>query len=227
MSAVLLVPRRAGEPYRDASWHWNRARWEELLGSDCSIVEGEHDDGGPFNRSAAINAAARAAGDWTVALIVDGDAFVSSRQAIAAINAAARTGELVLGYELYKKLNRSGSEKIMSGYAGSWEAFVTTTLTDSCSSAVAVRRDLWDAVDGFDEGFVGWGWEDVAFVIACTGYAGRRRIPGDLWHLWHPRSAERQEKSPTFPANKARAARYKQARKDPGAVRALLEELKA
>ena len=58
---------------------------------------------------------------------------------------------------------------------------------DACSSAVVVTRKTWDAVGGFDERFVGWGWEDVAFRCAVETVTGREltKIASTCWHLFH------------------------------------------
>ena len=59
---VILVPRRDGNPERDAVWAWVRAWWSREF-PDLPIVEGHHDTG-LFNRSAALNIASRLAGEW-------------------------------------------------------------------------------------------------------------------------------------------------------------------
>jgi hypothetical protein len=41
---------------------------------------------------------------------------------------------------------------------------------------------------GFDERFVGWGFEDMAFQATIVGLYGHERIEGDVYHLWHDRS---------------------------------------
>jgi len=71
MKPVILVPRRDDNGYRDELWQWVRAWWEREQ-SHMPIIEGYHTDG-LFNRSAAINTAARIAGDWDVAVIIDAD----------------------------------------------------------------------------------------------------------------------------------------------------------
>src|SRR4051812_1996385 len=78
---VLLVPRRA-HPDRDKLWEYAKARWEQYH-PDIRIVEGFHEEGA-FNRSAAVNIAARIAGDWDYAVVIDGDVFLKQSQVNAA-----------------------------------------------------------------------------------------------------------------------------------------------
>ena len=61
MKPVILVPRRDDNGPRDELWNFCRAWWEREQ-SHMPIVEGYHTDG-LFNRSAAVNRAARLAGD--------------------------------------------------------------------------------------------------------------------------------------------------------------------
>ena len=56
---------------------------------DYRVVEGEHTEG-PFNRSAAINAAAKLAGNWDVAVIADADTWVPYAQLDEAVRLARR-----------------------------------------------------------------------------------------------------------------------------------------
>ena len=87
MRTVFLVPRRADGGHRDKVWAWCRRRWETLF-PDVPIYEGHHDEG-LFNRSAAINNAARAAdadGHWDLAIVIDSDVLLPLTQVRAAIN---------------------------------------------------------------------------------------------------------------------------------------------
>ncbi|HZP76285.1 MAG TPA: glycosyltransferase family 2 protein [Pseudolabrys sp.] len=63
----------------------------------------------------------------------------------------------------------------------------------SCNLAVA-RRDF-DAVDGFDAGFSGWGKEDSDIIVRLL-HAGVRRRDGSfatgVIHLWHPEADRSQ-----------------------------------
>ena len=95
MRTVLLVPRRDDRGQRDALWRWCKARWERYFG-DIPIYEGYHDEG-PFNRSAAVNTAARMAdadGRWDLGIVIDSDVFLKVSSVRAAIDTAARTGKV-------------------------------------------------------------------------------------------------------------------------------------
>jgi len=220
---VILVPRRADHGPRDRLWQFSRRWWAEAF-PDWPIVEGHHDDG-PFNRSAAVNQAAALAGDWNVAVVIDAD-VIPTRHAILGAVAVARADVPACGFHLRRHLTQKGTERVLAGDRGSWVPHVKQDHRDSVSGAYVVSRPVWDAVGGFDETFRGWGWEDVAFKLATETIAGYDmvRIAGDLWHLWHPVTAERDEKRPEFQANRERARRYRAAKHDPAAMRDLLDE---
>lgn len=226
MRVVILVPRRAGIEDRDRLWTFAHHHWSQLFPT-WEIVEGFHDQG-PFNRSAAINAAARTAGDWDVAVIIDADVLADRDPVIAAVELAAATGRMVLGYHERISLNPHGTTKVMAGFTGGWKgpSMVAREHLDSCSSCVVVRRDLFDAAGGFDEAFVGWGWEDVCARITFETLSGQPmvKIAGSLFHLHHRTSHENNQRAPTLTANKERADRYKAAHWDVDAIRALRGE---
>jgi hypothetical protein len=223
MRTVVLVPRRSDGGRRDVLWTWLAQRWKQDR-PDWEVFEGHHNDG-LFNRSAAINTAARAAGQWDVAVIADADSLAGADQLQQAVDLAATSGTMVIAYTRYVYLNRTMSDLILAGFTGSWWDGVEFTLANTCSTMVAVPRKLWNAVGGFDEGFVGWGWEDCAFSASCAALGGRTRIPGEVWHLWHPPSGENNQDSPEWQAGLARLNRYSACEEDPKKTRALLVEL--
>lgn len=221
---VILVPRRAGIEDRDRLWQFVRDWWQEGH-PDWPIIEGHHEVG-PFNRALAINDAARAAGDWDVAVIIDADVLLDPEAVRAGVEFAADNARMVVGYNDRVHLTPRGTESILNGYRGNWEArgMVKQRHPESVSSCVIVNRELWQRTGGFDEAFDGWGWEDVAFGVACDtfGDGGIVRMSGTLFHLWHQPSAENNPREATFKANKARGEMYKAARYDRAALRALI-----
>lgn len=226
LNVAVLVPRRAGVADRDRLWAFARTWWENDH-PDWPIVEGHHDVG-PFNRSAAINRAAEAAGDWDVAVIIDADILCDPHAVRAAVDVAAATDSMVLAGDERVMLSRQGTEKILGGYRGNWRVrgIQERVYTDGCSCCVVVSRKLWDTVGGFDELFSGWGFEDIAFRVACETLSGRPmvKLSAAMFHLWHTTSHENNARTETYRANEARCAAYRAAHHDPAAVQALLDE---
>lgn len=86
MKVVTLVPWRGGDELREQSWdivrpYLERFGWRIYLG----------DPEGPWSRGAAINAAARDAGNWDVAVIADVDT-IPPEGLDAAVVTALRSG---------------------------------------------------------------------------------------------------------------------------------------
>lgn len=222
---VILVPRRDGFEDRDRLWAYARTWWENDQPT-WPIFEGHHEEHeGPFNRSVAINRAAEAAGSWDVAVIIDSDVLCDPNAVRAAVDMAVATNGMVLGYTDRYSLSPRGTERVMGGFRGNWKktGFLLGKAKDACSSCVVVTRELWEDVGGFDEAFVGWGWEDVAFRIACETLSGRHmvKIGAECWHLHHVVSSGNNPEEATFRANRSRGERYKQARWDRDAIRAM------
>ena len=181
---VIVTPRRPDGGRRDELWAFCQRWWDERF--DWPVIEGLHLDG-PFNRGAAINAAATAAGDWDVMVIVDGDVVAEPEQIAEAVERAHETNRLTLAFKRYCALNQSMTAKVMDGFNGNWIAGAGLKMTAHVSSIIAVPRRLWDDVGGFDERIEGWGYDDTVFAHVCrTLGGGIERVPGDVWHLWHP-----------------------------------------
>lgn len=218
-TSPVLVPRREDGGERDRVWK----RLQEDVWPGWRIVEGHHDGPGPFNRSAALNAAADLAGDWDVAVIADADSFVQSEQLAAAIALAKQTGMLTIAHSEWVNVHLDEIDDFLATRALRWDD-KRLICHHTVSSMLAVPRELWDAVGGFDEAFKGYGYEDNAFARSCKLQAGGvERIFGPVYHLSH--EAERQPfrehlRDPHVQANKLRWREYLRA-KTPEQIRAL------
>lgn len=202
---MILVPRRPDNGHRDELWAWCKPHWADL-GFD--IYEGDQLEG-PFNRSAGVNTAARLAGNWDTALVIDSDVLVDLHNVEQGIELAEKTGRQVFPFRKYHALSQPGTPKVMAGFKGNWAPLTRATFHDNRSACFAIPRTTWDKVGGFDERFVGWGWEDVAFAFAVSAAAGNYlRLTGDLWHLWHPKNPENDHNAPLYIANRNLCTRY-------------------
>lgn len=221
MDCVVLVPRRP-DPWRDQLWRFVRREIEEELG--WPIFEGLSVDG-PFNRSRALNeAAAAAGGSWDVAVILDADTVPDAARVRDGVDLAIKRGRLVCPQDIFRSLTRTGTRSVLSGECQVQDAPKRWDYPQPKSSCLVVSASLWGEVGGFDERFEGWGFEDASFFHACEALVGVDRFEGPVWHLWHPRSPEKNTDRTAYQANQALGARYKAARRDRAAMRAILSE---
>lgn len=197
MRTVFLVPRREDGGQRDALWAWCKRRWQTLM-PDVPIFEGEHTDG-PFNRSSAINRAAELASEWDVAVVLDSDVFVPIPNVRAAI-AEAANGKVTWAHRRWRGISEADTARLIRdpdtfgeipGEARDVDLIVEKTTPISWSCCVAIPRATFDHMGGFDERFVGWGFEDGAWAALVRALYPWGRIEGDIYHWWHPRSDER------------------------------------
>lgn len=206
MRTVILVPRRADGGQRDRLWDWCRRRWERHF-PELPIYEGHHLEG-PFNRSAAINRAARAAdadGRWDHAVVIDSDVFLRVSQVRAAIDRASVTGRVTWAHRRWRGLSEHWTRRVVTDDRDfgaeiegvDMDVYVQQTNPISWSCCIVIPRAVWDDLGGFDERFEGWGFEDMAFQAIAKGLYGYERIEADIYHLWHERSEERIVKGRT------------------------------
>lgn len=216
MNIVVLVPYRPDGGHRDHLWNYlQRCYWKPL---GWPIIQGRHNTG-PFNRSAAINDAARTAGDWDIAVIADADTWVppaNLKEAIALTTSGLLVSALTSVVELsldctHALLRNAGHVDI--GDFGFDRVRVDELATQS--SMIVITRTLWDHIGGFDEQFIGWGGEDNAFWKAATILAGTPlRIDGCAFHLWHEPAANinTRRRDPEYLRNLNRWRTYARAR---------------
>lgn len=208
---VFLVPRREDGGHRDRLWALCRARWEHLF-PDIPIVEGHHTEG-PWNRSAALNKAAREAGAWDLAIVIDADVMLNRAQVAGAIERAERTGKVTWAFTEWGELWPETTERLLAKGAPTGETLriaasdVKKLNPIAWSNCFVVPRKVWDALDGFDERFKGWGGEDTAFAAAVQGLHGWERLPGVSWNLYHD-PEDRRPKSSDYAYNMRLRDRY-------------------
>lgn len=241
MNGVILVGRRPGHLVRDDLWHWCDARWQALL-PDWPIHQGfhtVHDDRPEFCLSVASNRAARAAADWDVAIYVGADWFAgTAAQVAAAAETAVALGQLVFAHDRTVVLTADATRAFLKDpavgrdfalspmpHGGPLDLGWGVIHPNTFSGVLAVPRDLWKQVGGFDERFIGWGFEDLCFWMACTTLGGGfQRVEGAaIYHLHHEQDRAVREEQPFHGQNQVLWERYREARSR-AAMGALLRE---
>lgn len=196
---VMLVPLRLDTategPHREIAWDFV---YEHLQSFGWPIYTA--DSRGPWNRSEAINRAAADADEtpWDIAVIADADTIHLREELIKGVAWAAKLQTLVVPWRTRYKLSEGGSERFMQdgpkghsiGDLDIMDRTRTRMPPKVRGGTTVVPRRVWDLVGGFDEGFVEWGHEDVAFRIAASTLTPGRinELFGTIWHLWHPRN---------------------------------------
>lgn len=147
-------------------------------------------------------------------MVIDADVFLDEANVRAAISRAEETGKVTWAFAWWAGLTEEATDALLRGrrdvakLIGSIERLhragkpntmghvaVPDDLPDafekvnpvSWSCCFVVPRAVFDGIDGFDERFSGWGWEDLAFQSAVCGLFGWERVGGAVLHLWHPR----------------------------------------
>ena len=236
MRTVICVPWRGGDPHRERAWAWCRARWASYV--DWPIVTADADPEQPFSRAGSKNAAARLAGDWDVAVFADADCILRyPPPLLRAVEVAAERGFAVLPHTSYHPLTESGTEAVYLARRLGWDMHAREKcwcLTcrpptegerrrpdSAIGGLIVIPRGLWDAVDGYDERFRGWGSEDGAMNQALRTLGSVERIEATLYQLWHQPSVGWYAE---YQRNKPLRRRYAAAGDDPEAMRALVAE---
>lgn len=186
----VVIPWRTDSGHRQQVFDWVLERWCMIYGEEhVEIAYGDSGDS-VFSRSRSRNELfKRTSGD--VVVFADADtvpirAFVDKAVEIASEGnwciAYGRKGYFNLTEDATNRyLALSPMTEISIPKEGEYEHQLL-----SWAGMFAVRRENFV---GYDERFVGWGHEDVAFRLAMDNLVGKhdRVEDGYAVHLWHPR----------------------------------------
>lgn len=184
----ILIPYRSDGGRRELLFGWVKRRYERLF-PEAEIVVGRNEDQ-PFNRGAARNDAfKRSTGDML--LIADADVVCDVNLVWRAVCMTTRGRRWMIPYSTYYNLDKVTSDRIV---AGAPETPVPPEdrlgydhkLSAAVAGQLVVPRVAYEEVGGYDERYVGWGYEDTDFAITLnTLWAPVERLDGRCLHLWH------------------------------------------
>ncbi len=213
---MVVIPWRPGDPERERNYSRVKEFWDGLPYAVFTADSGHEF----FTASASRNQAAAEAGDWDVAVFTDADMLPGSgEQIVDAVATANGTGAFTMGYSELRWLGAKATRALCEG-AEALRVKPTRTLKNAWVNTFAIRRDLFELAGRFDEGFVGYGMEDLAFYKAAATLGGTRRADGVLCHLDHPRRPEQER----LYANWNREVRYNKAFGDRERMLAVIAE---
>lgn len=219
MEVAVVVPfDDGGDPYRARNWRHVRSLYETHH-PDWPIHVGTCE--GTWSKGQACRNAV-AGVDAEVLVVADADSFTDPDTLTAAVALAAR-GHWVVPHRLVFRLDEPATFAVFDGHPPNRAQLARRPYTGVAAGGILViPRTMWDLVGGFDPRFEGWGGEDVSLAMALTTLVGgRRRLRGDLFHLWHPHPAPNLRGSP---ASEELVARYRRANRKRDAMAALVAE---
>lgn len=226
----FIIPFHSDEPERIRSFKLVHDSLVEQWPDDEVVVADWPWEGRPYDRAKARNRGALyASGD--ILVFVDADSYVSKSQMVRAI-AGIGLNAWALPYTLYYSLSEMGTERFYKEMKAGPEdcqwVFPGPDPHDrppAVGGSVVVSRAAFEEVHGYDERFIDWGWEDTSFATALETLCGPvTRIPGPLFHLWHPSIQTDQFAHPHLEHNRALHNRYLQAAHNMEKMRALVAE---
>jgi glycosyltransferase involved in cell wall biosynthesis len=147
---------------------------------------------GPYNRGWGFNVGARLAGDTGALCLIDADLLAPPdflRRCLEGVQAGHRA---LLPYEELVYLTPESTEQAVAHrLAAALRAppsgpYAGQTYSQSRGVCVCVEPALYFAVGGHDERFRGWGYEDTEFWDRLGRAVPVTRLPGRLYHLYHP-----------------------------------------
>lgn len=225
MTVAVVVPFGGDDPHRYLAWGWVRRQFD-LHHPSWDVVMGTTDVDG-FSRTQAIrDALTRTDADT----IIVSDADIWSDDIQAAVDAVAEYG-WAIPHGLIHRLSPESTRLVLDG--ADWHGLPLSTDNKQDSkpyrghevdTLCVFRRDVLEQVPP-DPRFVGWGSEGDAMSLALRLLVGAPwRGDADLVHLHHP-PQERMTRIVGNERSKALLARYRGARRNPDAMRALLAEV--
>ena len=191
----VLIPYKPDNGLRDRIFKWVKTFYETTM-PEVELCIGETLSE-PFNRSQAINIAAKQA-TRDVFVIADADVFYDPQILVQGIKLLDQHA-WVIPYFTWQDLLKSSSEKLLGHYP-QWPLPFKVKYKERkfkkskpISGVIIVTRENFNLVNGFDERFVGWGKEDNAFKDSMNTVCGPYIRPRatSIYHIWHPKVGSR------------------------------------
>ncbi|HRO63199.1 MAG TPA: galactosyltransferase-related protein [Thermomonas sp.] len=145
-----------------------------------------------WRKSWGFNVGARIA-RGNILVFQDGDVCMPSRYAFEIVRALAVSGYGAASLQRFLfYLDAVSTRRISCKSDALRSARIEVIRQNWKGGTIAIRRDAFHAIGGFDEGFVDWGGEDVEFYDRCHEIRHLRAGYLPFIHLWHAPQANRK-----------------------------------
>lgn len=183
----VLIPWRGGDPQREKIAEWVFARWRDVPFVDLCVGEDDY-NGQPFNRSRALNRA-RSQAQTDTLVIFDADT-VPDPDSLRLIAPRLQEHPWCTLFDSIEYLTPEATGRVVTlDHIPKCRPQDILHPAPGCMGIMAMSPHVWDVVGGFDEQFIGWGWEDTSFrqtLRALWGWSVDAP-PLSCLSLWHAR----------------------------------------
>jgi hypothetical protein len=163
---------------------------ERALPEWVRYIHQQVNQGDPYNRAATFNVGAAAA-RGRILVLHDNDMLVPERSA-AEIAAHADAGWETIDLKRFIfYLTESETARVLREQRLRLDESSEMVLQNSHGGSVAITREAYHAIGGFDETFAGWGGEDVDFWDRASTRRATRFGYLPSVHLWHAPQPEK------------------------------------
>lgn len=194
MEPKVIIPWRESESRRRV-FDWVYRYYTHRF---SRVIVSEHDDGGPFNKSKAINDGIRSSSPShdDIYIVGDADCFLVDWALRGGVAAARNTSRIVRPHKRFLRTNKEQMEHIIKQDPTAeicFHWFHKCFAKKSAPGGVWVFRfDAFDRAGWMDEGYVGWGAEDNDMIRRMRSVC----LKGAMYHLWHEPASDKNLQSP-------------------------------
>ncbi len=163
--------------------------------SECAQIQGQlpswvryyHqpvEEGGAYNRSSTFNQAARMARS-PLLICHDNDMLIPACYGHDMVSLFGQGYEVINLKRFVFYLDQTSTDSFLSNHDR--HALVPESVVENAEGggSVAISRQAFESIGGFDEAFVGWGGEDLEFWDRCRTLKVWDYANLPVIHLWH------------------------------------------
>lgn len=180
---AVVIPWRPTEsriPLKEYVESWYHTN---LPDADVLFIDSGHTY---FNRSASRNKGSALSLDYDVIVHNDADTVPSLEPLLSGIEKTYKTGFFSNPYSSYRMLDFENTQKVINQEILIGDAEYNE-IPGACSGIVITTPKTFYEINGYDENFKEWGYEDIAIAIAHATIleAGFHIIPGVVYAMSH------------------------------------------
>lgn len=186
----IVIPYRPTSERRMEIMDWILDRYKKLFPYSRIIIS-DSDKDKDFSRSQSRNYGVDMV-DTKYLLLADADTIVFRSFIELGLKDVKNGAGWVVPYGTwgFYVLNKSFSDKLLAGRTDAFvtpDAFEWDHQTQSWGGLILMETDSFHKVNGYDERFQGWGYEDNAFQRAMDTLVGPFSRVESGWgaHIWH------------------------------------------